>query len=87
MTELQREHIEQLLQELGDELGKKFSEPVKIMLIGGAYMLLMLHNRPSTQDIDFYPLNVPDSTQPNKDTRRLFAAIRAIGKRYGLSRD
>jgi len=34
MKELQREDIELLLQELGSELGKKFKQPVQVMLIG-----------------------------------------------------
>jgi hypothetical protein len=87
MKELQRGDIERLLQELGNELEKKFRFPVQVLLIGGAYMLLTLHNRQTTQDVDVYPLNIPDSTRPNKDTKAFLAAIRAIAKRDGLARD
>ncbi len=27
-------------------------------------MILTLHNRKTTQDVDVYPLNIPDSTRP-----------------------
>lgn len=87
MKELQRQDIEQLLKELGGELEKKFRVPVQILLIGGAYMLLTLHNRETTQDIDIYPLNIPDSTQPDKQTKQFLSAVRAIAQRHGLPRN
>ena len=87
MKELQKEDIEQLLQELGSELEKKFRQPVKIMLIGGAYMILTLHNRETTQDIDIYPLNIPDSQNADKDTKKFLSAVRAIAKRHGIAKD
>ncbi|HLG60726.1 MAG TPA: hypothetical protein VKY19_02265 [Ktedonosporobacter sp.] len=86
MKELNRHDITSLLQELGAELEKKFSEPVQVMLIGGAYMILTLHNRQSTEDIDIYPLNIPDSTRPDKQTKHFYAAIREIARRHGLPR-
>lgn len=86
MKELNREDITSLLQELGAELEKKFSEPVQIMLIGGAYMILTLHNRQSTEDVDIYPLNIPDSTRPDKQTKYFLAAIREVARRHGLPR-
>src|SRR5690349_1698760 len=86
MTNFQREDIEQLLQELGSELVERFDSPVQILLIGGAYMLLTLHNRETTQDVDIYPLNIPDSTQPDKQTKRFLAAVRVVAKRYGIPR-
>lgn len=87
MKELNREDITSLLQELGSELEKKFSQPVQVMLIGGAYMILTLHNRKTTRDIDIYPLNIPDSTKPDKYTKKFLAAVRAIARRYGMARD
>lgn len=86
MKDLHREDITSLLQELGAELEKKFSEPVQVMLIGGAYMILTLHNRQSTEDIDIYPLNIPDSMRPDKQTRHFLAAIREIARRHRLPR-
>jgi len=86
MTDFQREDIELLLQELGDELAQRFNSPVQILLIGGAYMLLAIHNRETTQDVDIYPLNIPDSTQPNKQTKSFLAAVRAIAKNHNIPR-
>ena len=87
MKELREEDIEQLLRELGDELAKKLKQPMQIMLIGGAYMILELHNRESTQDIDVYPLNFPDSTRPDKSTRNFLTAVRTVARAHGLSRE
>jgi hypothetical protein len=87
MTDFQRGDIELLLQELGDELAQRFNSPVQILLIGGAYMLLTLHNRETTQDVDIYPLNIPDSTQPNKQTKSFMTAVRAVAKRNRIPRN
>lgn len=81
--QLQRQDIVSLLSQLGQELiKKKFRSPVKILLIGGAYMILELQNRQTTQDIDIYPLNFPDSMQPDKQTKDFQAAIRAVARQY-----
>ena len=85
--ELQKEDIEQLLQELGRELEKKFRQPVQLMLIGGAYMILTLHNRKTTRDVDVYPLNIPDSAHPDKQTKYFLTAVREIARRHGIPRD
>jgi len=87
MDELNKQDIENLLQELGEELTTKFREPVKVMLIGGAYMILTLHNRETTQDIDIYPLNISDSQNADKNTKKFLSAVRAIAKRHGIAKD
>jgi hypothetical protein len=87
MDELNRQDIEKLLAELGNELATKFRAPVKVMLIGGAYMILTLHNRKTTKDVDVYPLNIPDSQNADKDTRKFLATVRAIAKRHSLAKD
>jgi hypothetical protein len=87
MKQLQKENIEFLLRELGSELEKKFQAPVRLLLIGGAYMILTLHNRESTQDIDIFPLNIPDSTHPDKQTKAFLTAVRAIARRHSIPRN
>lgn len=87
MKQLQEEDIKLLLQELGSELEKKFHTPVQLMLIGGAYMILTLHNRETTQGIDIYPLNIPDSTRPDKQTKAFLTAVRAIARRHSIPRN
>ena len=87
MDELNRQDIENLLAELGSELATKFRAPVKVMLIGGAYMILTLHNRKTTKDVDVYPLNIPDSQNADKDTKKFLSVVRAIAKRHGIAKD
>jgi hypothetical protein len=67
---MERQDIEQLLQELGDELEhKRVKDPVQVMITGGAYMVLTVQNRQFTEDIDFFPLNFELSTDPSKQTK------------------
>ena len=85
---MQGQEIEHFLQELGDELEQKgLHDPVKIMMVGGAYMLLQVHNRKFTEDIDIFPLNFEASSHPSKQTKAFQAAARAVAKRHGLKRD
>jgi hypothetical protein len=86
--QLQSQEIEFLLQQLGEELAKKgLTSPIRVLVIGGAYMLLHVGNRPTTQDIDIFPLNFADSSHPDKTTRVILAAIRAVATNHGLKRD
>ena len=87
MEELDRQNIESNLEELGKELAKKVNVPIRIMLIGGAYMILFLQNREFTGDIDVFPLNFSVSTEPSQETKHFFAAVRAVARRYHLKRD
>ncbi len=84
---LQAQEIEGLLQDLGDELLVKGCTSVRVLIVGGAYMLLTIGNRSTTQDIDVFPLNFIDSSHPDKKTRTILSAINAVAKRHGLKRD
>lgn len=81
---LTSEDIEKLLQELGEVLKKKFRQPVKIMLIGGAYMILMFQNRETTQDIDICPMSMPPSNNPNDETKKFVSAVNSIARQHRL---
>jgi hypothetical protein len=73
--------IERYLEELGEELARRrTSAPTRIMLIGGAYMLLLLGNRNFTEDIDYFALAIPDA-------KKLANAARAISRRHHLPRN
>lgn len=51
------------LAELGQELQNLgVQNPIHILLVGGAYMLTQIHNRPTTNDIDILLKNVDDPT-------------------------
>jgi hypothetical protein len=85
--DLQSGEIDRLLQDLGCELGARGLSPVRVMIVGGAYMLLTLGNRATTQDIDIFPLNFIDSSHPDEKTRVILTAIRAVAERNHLKRD
>jgi hypothetical protein len=84
---LQAQEIEGLLQDLGNELLLKGCTSVRVLIVGGAYMLLTIGNRSTTQDIDVFPLNFVDSSHPDKETRTILSAINAVAKKHGLKRD
>src|SRR5258708_26924070 len=85
--DLQPTEIESLLQALGTELAVQGLNSVQVMILGGAYMLLHVGNRATTQDIDVFPINFVDSSQPNKKTKAILKAINAVAKANGLKRD
>ena len=58
------QEIEQYLAELGAELkGQGIKKPIRIMIIGGAYMLLIANSTRPTEDVDFFWLE-KDVFQP-----------------------
>jgi hypothetical protein len=87
--DLQANEIEFLLQELGTEFSRRKLKPVRVMFVGGVYMLLIAQSRLITHDIDFFPLNFMDSSQPERDemSRLVQTAINSVASRYKLKRD
>ena len=81
--------IETYLRTLDDELGKKrgIRKPVRLVVVGGVYMVFFLRNRSSTKDIDIMPLDFPDTTHPNQETRAFRAAVHAVAKAHRIKRD
>ncbi len=85
---MEQQDIDQLLQALDGEIARRsLPRPVRLVVVGGVYMLYFLHNRTSTHDVDIIPLDFPDSMQPNRDTKTFRAAITAVAKTYRLKRD
>jgi hypothetical protein len=69
------------LEELGEELARRRAPvPTRIMLIGGAIMLSLIGNREYTEDIDYFPLEVPNA-------KAFTAATRAISRQHHIRRD
>ena len=59
---MQAQDIERYLADLGQELARmQLQQPVRILLIGGAYMLTQLGSRRTTNDIDVLLKDVDDS--------------------------
>ena len=85
--DLQHSEIERLLQDLGSELAARGFTSVQVLIVGGAYMLLNIGNRATTQDIDVFPLNFASSANPDERTKTILTAIRAVAKRNGLKRE
>lgn len=55
---MEADDIERYLAELGAELKNRgIKKPVRILLIGGAYMLLLANSPRSTKDIDIFWLD------------------------------
>jgi len=81
---VQARHIETYLADLGQELHQMgVSQPVRLLLIGGAFMLTQLHSRRATNDVDVLLVDVDDPT-----TSPLYpvfkAAIRTVASRNRL---
>jgi len=79
--------IELYFQELGDELEQRgFRRPVRMMIVGGAYMLLTMHTRQSTQDVDVMLLDYPDTHIKTKETKAFLSAVYAVASRHKMKR-
>lgn len=76
--------IEQYLSMLGEELQKQgVKQPVRLLLIGGAFMLTQIHNRHSTNDIDVL---LKDTEDPQSPMYRTFkSAVRTVAANNNLS--
>src|SRR6266700_3654226 len=75
---MDKKEIERYLAKLGQELQDMgIQQPVRILLVGGAYMLTqVLNSRPNTNDIDVL---LKDADDPTSQLYRMFkAAVRAV---------
>lgn len=60
---MQAEDIETYLADLGQELQRMGQQqPVRLLLVGGAFMLTQFHNRIATKDVDVFLKDVDDAT-------------------------
>src|SRR5579864_6123952 len=87
---LQVDDLVAALEALGSELeARNIDEPMHIMLVGGACLLLTIGNRAYTEDIDIFPLNFDLSThQPESQHMKAFrVAVKAVAKKRDLRRD
>jgi hypothetical protein len=78
------QEIENYLAELGQELQNLgLQHPIRILLVGGAFMLTQIQNRASTNDVDVLLKDGEDSTtSPRYQTFR--AAVRAVARKRTL---
>ena len=83
---MQTNDIEIYLAKLGQELhAQGVQQPVRILLVGGAFMLTQVGSRQTTDDIDVVLKDIEDSTiSPLYQTFK--AAVRAVGQDNDLPR-
>ncbi len=77
--------IEEYLKEVGTELKKRnVTKPVRLMLIGGAYMLLLENAPRATNDVDIFWLE----EEAFQSTRNVLSECAlAVTKKYKLQAD
>jgi hypothetical protein len=82
---MEAEDIEHYLAELGAELQQRgIKKPIRILIIGGAYMLIQEHSSRMTEDVDIFWLE-GDSFQQVRST--LSECVSIITKRHALRPD
>ncbi len=80
--------IDTYLQALDDALANRdIRKPVRLAVVGGVYMLFFLKNRAATKDVDVVPLDFPDTTNPNRETKVFRSAVNEVAKTYRLRRE
>jgi hypothetical protein len=81
---MQAQEIEGYLAELGQELQNRgVQHPIRVLLVGGAFMLTQIHNRPSTNDVDVLHKDVESSA--NSPLSQTFkTAVRAVARKNKL---
>jgi|SRR6266436_407691 len=78
---MQAQDIVTCLAELGQELQHLgVQQPIRILLVGGAYMLTQFHNRPTTNDIDVLLKDIDDATGSSLYTT-FKTAVRTVSSR------
>lgn len=81
---MQAEDIEMYLTQLGQEFViQGIQQPVRVLLIGGVFMLFQVHNRQATDDIDVIFKDIED-TSISPLYQQCRAAIRTIALRNKL---
>lgn len=84
---MQAEEIEKYLSELGQDLRSRgIHKPLHILMIGGAYMLLLMHAPRSTDDVDFFWLEQVEET-PEHAIEALREGIQTIAEKNRLDSD
>lgn len=81
--QMEAQEIEKYLSELGTELERRgIKEPVRISLIGGAYVMLLANAQRTTDDIDFFWLEHGEAFPQIFQTLR--DCVQTIAEKYDL---
>lgn len=80
---MKAEDIEKYLSQLGQELLKRgIQEPIHLLLIGGAYMLLLTNTSRTTNDIDIFWLEEEEGLQ--RALRPLREGVNAVAEAHQI---
>ena len=83
---MQARDIERHLTQLGQELSDRGVEkPIRVLMIGGAYMLLLAKMPRSTDDVDILWLDEEDALQRAIDALR--EGVQAVAEKQHLEPD
>ena len=83
---MQAKDIERHLAQLGQELTDRgVQKPIRVLLIGGAYMLLLAKMQRSTDDVDILWLDEEDALQRGIDALR--EGVQAVAEKQQLEPD
>ena len=81
--------IEAYLATLGEELTRQgFKEPVRLLVVGGVFMVLQMGSRKATEDVDVILLDLPEMTDkpPTKEIQKFIRAKNAVAAQHGIPR-
>jgi hypothetical protein len=88
---MEQQDVLTYLNALGVELERRaLKGPIKIMVVGGVYMVLNIYNRPSTEDVDIAFISENGESMDltslplSKEEKTFRAAIKAVAKQYKL---
>ena len=84
---MQKQQIEQYLSELGQELASLgIQQPVRILVIGGTFMLEQVGNRSITEDIDVFFKDIQDRRNSHL-YQTVSQIVKELGARHNLRED
>jgi hypothetical protein len=85
---LSTQEIDLYFQTLNEELEKyPIAKPVRLVVVGGAFMISFIKNRTATKDVDIIPLSFPDTMKQDQTTKAFRSASNAVAKKHGIRRD
>jgi hypothetical protein len=85
---LSTQEIDTYFQTLNEELETRpITKPVRLIVVGGAFMISFIKNRSATKDVDIIPLSFPDTTNEDQATKAFRSAANAVAKKHGIKRD
>lgn len=80
---LSSQDVEYYLSELGAELQQRGTGVIRVLMVGGAYMLTQTPNRAATKDVDVLLLDIDDPAL-SPDYPQLQSAVRAVASVHQL---